>query len=107
MSGESTDANDPMSHFVVDDNVVRRADGTYHCVHCDTLLGDRSGTYLEKALRRESPPEKAGPQIRAPAGEFIDAPVVMRQMLCPGCYVALHTEIVPASEPARRDRQFS
>lgn len=90
----------------LDDNVLLSATGLMSCRHCGTELGQRSGPYLEKALRRERPPEAAGPQIRVRAEVFVDQVMVLRQRLCPGCYVVLQTEIVPVDEPEWRNRQI-
>ena len=86
----------------VDDNIARNDAGEFHCRHCGALLGQDAGPWLEHALRREFPAVNAGPQIRARPETFVDTPIVMRQCLCPGCYVALRTEIIPADEPERR-----
>ncbi|MDP6182978.1 MAG: hypothetical protein QF609_04110, partial [Gammaproteobacteria bacterium] len=47
----------------------------------------------------------AGPQIRARAELFVDQKMVLRQSICPTCYVVLLTEIVPEDEPERRNRK--
>ena len=82
----------------LDDNRVLHADGRVSCVHCSAELGHRNTDYLAKALRRERAPEASGPNIRVKAEVFVDQPMVLRQALCPQCYVVLQTEIVPQGD---------
>ncbi len=44
---------------------------------------------------RDRPPTP-GPQILAPAADYVDAPVVFRQYSCPSCWTALYSAVVPA-----------
>lgn len=82
----------------IDDNVDIRPDGSARCVHCSTALGHRDSGTLSLAIVREDVPSAAGPSVHAPAELFTDRPIVFRQRLCPGCLVALSTEITPADE---------
>lgn len=86
----------------LDDNLVSRADGLVSCAHCGYVVGERGSDYLCYALRREGAPSEAGPQIRGNPKLFVDESVVFRQWCCPGCRVALLTEVVPADEPVYR-----
>jgi N-methylhydantoinase B len=90
----------------LDDNVVLDADGSTSCRHCGTALGSRHDGLLARALTRERPPSAAGPHIRVPAATFVDRAMVLRHRLCPGCLVALATEIVPVGEPEWRGREI-
>lgn len=82
----------------LDDNRDLQVDGRVTCVHCGAELGHRDTDYLARALRRERAPEASGPNIRVKAEVFVDQPMVLRQALCPQCYVVLQTEIVPQGE---------
>jgi N-methylhydantoinase B len=84
---------------------VSRADGFVTCAHCGYIVGERGAYYLRHALRREGTPSQAGPQIRGTPNLFVDEEVVFRQWCCPGCQVALLTEIVPAGEPVYRSKE--
>jgi len=37
---------------------------------------------------------------------FVDRVMLLRQRLCPGCYIVLQTEIVPVGEPEWRNRRI-
>jgi N-methylhydantoinase B len=89
----------------LDDNLVSRADGFVTCAHCGYIVGERGAGYLRHALRREGTPSQAGPQIRGKPNLFVDEEVVFRQWCCPGCHVALLTEVVPAGEPVYRSKE--
>ncbi len=91
----------------IDDNVVVDREGRWRCGHCDTSLAERGQNYLNGALLHEGPTSEAGPQIRGEPHEFVDMPVVFRQFCCPGCYVALLSEIVPAEEVQYRLKQLA
>jgi hypothetical protein len=82
----------------VDDNVELLPEGSTRCVHCRTTLGDRERGPLADAICRVRPPTTLGPGVRALPALFTDRPIVVRHKICPGCLVALATEIVPADE---------
>jgi N-methylhydantoinase B len=91
----------------IDDNLMIDGEGRWCCAHCGSQLAARGDNYLDGALKHEGSPSEAGPQIRGDAREFVDAPIVFRQYCCPGCYVALLTEIVPAAEPQLRLKRLA
>jgi len=61
------------------------------------LTSDRNAT-LDVA-RYEGPSSEAGPQITSAPETYVDAPVVFRQLCCPGCWTAIYSGVVPASHP--------
>ncbi|MDV6284986.1 hydantoinase B/oxoprolinase family protein [Rhodococcus jostii] len=82
----------------LDDNLAEVALGTKHaiaCAQCGRQLGDDSEPTLHLA-RYEGPPSAAGPQVTSDAAEYVDAPIVFRQLCCPGCWTAVYSSIVPA-----------
>ena len=81
-------------------NVRARADGSLACAHCERDLPGTPATYLSQVPRYVGPTREGGPMVFADPAVYVDAEVVFRQYYCPGCYTALHTEVVPASEPA-------
>lgn len=89
----------------LDDNLVVTADEMVRCAHCGYELGKRGPNLLGAAVIREGAPEEAGPQIRGRPAHFVDEAIVFRQFCCPGCYVALLTEIVPAGEQSYRSKE--
>ena len=90
----------------IDDTLELAEDGTVACRHCSVVTGTASDP-LSAALVRERAPREAGPSVRADAGNFTDRPVLLRQVLCPGCLVLLQAEIVPADEPSWRPRSLA
>lgn len=90
----------------LDDNLIVGDDEVIRCVHCDTAVGRRGADFLADALRSELPPTAAGPQVRGNPELFVDRAVIMRQISCPGCYVSLLTEVVPADEPSFRTKSI-
>jgi len=86
----------------IDDNaVVRSVDGELgaHCRHCDTMLGAGSSVDASMLARFEGEPAEAGPHIWPSPEAYVDEKVVFRQLSCPGCGVALHSAVVPESQP--------
>ena len=45
------------------------------------------------------------PRFAASPSFNVDEEIVFRQWCCPGCFVALHTEVVPAGEPTYRSKE--
>jgi N-methylhydantoinase B len=84
----------------IDDNlVVVDAAGVdvVACAHCGRELGDpRTDTALNVASF-EGPTELAGSQVTAHPEQYVDDPVVFRQLSCPGCFIAIYTGVVPAA----------
>jgi N-methylhydantoinase B len=77
-------------------NLRSRADGSVTCAHCGHQLPGDAWTYLSLAPMHQGPPGEAGPHICNDPQVYIDAQIVFRQYYCPGCWTALHTEVVPA-----------
>lgn len=85
----------------IDDNLAELTIGDARvivCAHCGRLLGDSKTGRLDLA-RYEGPSTDAGPQVTSDPAEYIDTPVVFRQLCCPGCWAALYSGIVPADHP--------
>lgn len=85
----------------IDDNLAEITIGEARviaCAHCGRLLGDSKTGRLDLA-RYEGPSTDAGPQVTSDPAEYVDAPVVFRQLCCPGCWTALYSGIVPADHP--------
>ena len=103
-SGYTADAPtmDLTSARRLDDNLAEITIGDTHviaCAHCGRLLGDdKNDTELQLA-RFEGPSSMAGPQVTSDPTEYVDAPVVFRQLSCPGCWTAFYSSIVPADHP--------
>jgi len=91
----------------IDDNLMTDADGRWCCAHCGTVLAERGRNYLDGALIRHGHPSEAGPQIRGEPEHFVDQRIIFRQFYCPGCYVALLTEVVPSDETQYRRKELS
>jgi N-methylhydantoinase B len=89
----------------MDDNLVIGVDRIVRCAHCGTTIGERGKDQMKYAVERRGEPTIAGPNIRGTAGKFVDEIVVFKQQCCPGCNVALLTEIVPADEQNYRTRE--
>lgn len=69
------------------------------CAHCGRQLGDaRTDTALALA-RFDGPASAAGPQVTSDPSEYVDDPVVFRQLCCPGCWTAICSGLVPADHP--------
>jgi N-methylhydantoinase B len=86
----------------LDDNLVQATGGdgasVVACRHCGEILGDSGPDASLTAALYEGPPAEAGPQIIANAADYVDAPVVFRQFSCPGCWTALYSGVVPATD---------
>ncbi|WP_123028749.1 hydantoinase B/oxoprolinase family protein [Mycolicibacterium stellerae] len=85
----------------IDDNLAEITIGDARviaCAHCGRLLGDSKTGRLDLA-RYEGPSTDAGPQVTSDPTEYIDTPVVFRQLCCPGCWTAVYSGIVPADHP--------
>lgn len=69
------------------------------CRHCGHEIGEAGGDYAKYLPCHVGQPTEAGPRIWSDASAYIDQDVVFRQYYCPGCYVAVRTEVVPANHP--------
>ena len=74
---------------------VARSGGRLSCAHCQQQLEGTATDYLTRLPWYEGPVAEVGPHVFTDSQVYIDAPVVFRQFYCPGCYTALHTEVVP------------
>ena len=66
------------------------------CSHCGHIICRKDEDFLSHLRVFEGSPSEAGPQVWPEPSTYIDARVVFRQYYCPGCYVALLTQVVPA-----------
>lgn len=82
----------------LNENVLRREDGSIFCAHCDQSLEGGPTDYVSKLPFYEATVDAAGPHIFTDSRAFVDTDVVFRQYICPGCAVAFHTEVVPVGE---------
>lgn len=103
-TGYSTDAPtmDLTSARRLDDNLAEITVGDTHviaCAHCGRLLGDEKNDTELQLARFEGPSSLAGPQVTSDPTEYVDDPVVFRQLSCPGCWTAFYSSIVPADHP--------
>jgi N-methylhydantoinase B len=83
----------------LDDNLVEaRHDGraVVGCAHCGRLLGDAAADSRLQLVHWDGPSSAAGPQVTSDPAVYVDAPVVFRQLCCPGCWTAISSAIVPA-----------
>ncbi len=92
----------PEEARVLDDNVVlvpAEDDEPERvcCRHCRRVLGPRDG-YLAGLPRHVGGPAGAGAGAWPDPATYVDDEVVFRQVYCPGCYTALLTQIVPATQ---------
>ncbi|MBJ8348883.1 hydantoinase B/oxoprolinase family protein [Antrihabitans sp. YC2-6] len=86
----------------LDDNLAEITVGTTHviaCAHCGRLLGDEKNDTELQLARFEGPSHLAGPQVTSDPSEYVDDPVVFRQLSCPGCWTEFYSSIVPADHP--------
>jgi N-methylhydantoinase B len=89
----------------LDDNLYVTG-STVRCAHCDTVIGT-DDDWLHAALVTELPPQRGGLLIQADPRMFVDAPVVYRQAVCPGCHTALLTEVVSATDRNYRTKRLA
>jgi len=85
----------------LNDNLVEvTVDGSRHvaCSSCGRQLADEESATLDVA-RYEGPSADAGPQITSAPENYVDAPIVFRQLCCPGCWTALYSGVVPVGHP--------
>lgn len=85
----------------LNDNLVEVTTGSeiqVACAHCGRCLAGADSQELQVA-RFEGPSSAAGPQVLSDPDTYVDAPVVFRQLCCPGCWTAVYSGIVPAGHP--------
>lgn len=85
----------------LDDNLVEvDEDGgvVIGCAHCGTALAD-AGAHGLALARYEGPSSAAGRQVTSDPGVYTDAPIVFRQLCCPGCWAAVYSGVVPRDHP--------
>ena len=68
------------------------------CSSCGRQLAAGEATTLDLAMY-EGPSSTAGPQITSAPENYVDAPIVFRQLCCPGCWTAVYSAVVPADHP--------
>jgi N-methylhydantoinase B len=90
----------------IDDNLVLGRDGSVRCRHCDAVTGSSRGAPLDQAVVRVGSPSLAGPQVTDNAALFVDREMEFRQRVCPQCFTALQTEVVPADEESVRGKSL-
>ena len=73
-------------------------DGIVVCVECRTPVGS-PGDVLGRALWRGNDPSVAELTEETRPTLFAGTSITARQALCPGCHVALHTQVPVAAEP--------
>lgn len=78
----------------VNSNVARSGD-SLSCARCSHDFEGTAHDYLTRLPWYQGPVTDVGPHVFPDAAVYIDTPVVFRQFYCPGCYTALHTEVVP------------
>jgi N-methylhydantoinase B len=66
------------------------------CEHCEERFESPLDTNPLDVLKvYEGPVTDAGPTMWPQPADFVDAPVVFRQLYCPACYTAMLTMVVP------------
>jgi N-methylhydantoinase B len=92
---------------VLSENFALRPSGdngqSVSCKHCGTIVADDQERLLSSLLCFDDVPAAAGPQIGADPAAFTDTKIVFRQFVCPGCYTAVISQLVPASRVERQD----
>lgn len=88
----------------LDDNLCLAGDEV-RCVHCGARVGT-AHSWLQNARFTEKEPEIGGPLMRAAPGLFVDAPIVVRQAFCPGCFTALLTEVAAVADEQLRTKRI-
>jgi N-methylhydantoinase B len=76
--------------------------GAARCVHCGTVLAEAGESFLRRALLRRGDISLAGPHVRPVIPPFVNREVEFRQLLCPGCGVALQTEVAAVADTGTR-----
>lgn len=81
-------------------------DGEIVCVKCGHRFGPADENYKLGALQIDRKLEEANPLL-GDAGRYVDADVVFRQYVCPGCGVLLDNEIARVDDPPLWDIRIS
>ena len=77
-------------------------DGTVRCAHCSAVLAEPGEAFLHRALLRRGDISLAGPHVQPVIPPFVSREVEFRQLLCPGCGVALQTEVAAVADTGTR-----
>jgi N-methylhydantoinase B len=85
------------------------SDGEEHwgCLECGHALAPIDQNYKDGAARLERAPQEISPRQYLDPREFCDDPFVVREFLCPGCGVALATELCKPDDPPVVDARLS
>ena len=77
------------------------SDGEDHwgCLECGRALGAVDHNYKDGAAQLERVPHQISPHQYLDPAEFCDDAFVVRQFLCPGCGLALATELCKPDDP--------
>jgi N-methylhydantoinase B len=75
------------------------------CAHCGQVLGDVQQGYREGCYELQMPLPGISPLFMDPSKE-IEGVVVLRLYVCPGCGLALDSEVCPPEEKPTRDVEF-
>ena len=89
----------PEAGVLIDDNLIAVStdgDSRIACRHCGQVVGDGDNRLHLATIHGHS--SLAGPSVRSEPGFYIDAPVHFEQRLCPTCFTAMRTTIVPDGE---------
>ena len=87
----------------LDDNLV--LDGTtVSCAHCGHAVGS-SSDWLGQAVVSVRPITEGGSLVPADPSTYVDAQVVFRQAMCPGCLTVVLTEVVERDAPMLRGKE--
>jgi N-methylhydantoinase B len=76
--------------------------GTVRCAHCQATLAEAGEPFLRRALLRRGDISLAGPHVQPVVPPFVDQDVEFRQLLCPGCGIALQTEVAAVADTGTR-----
>jgi N-methylhydantoinase B len=82
----------------LNENIVRKGDGSLSCAHCSEVLAGGPTDYLSRLPRYEAPMADVGPHVFPDPRVYVDVDAVFRQYICPGCATAFHTEVVPVGD---------
>lgn len=91
---ETTAAMQP--GIALDENLAiltTNGDRTVVCRHCGHHIGGETG-YLGALARLEGDTSTAGPGIASDPHNYVDAPLMFRQLSCPSCGTAIRTEVI-------------
>lgn len=92
---------------IADQLVIERSDDGYvtSCRRCSTVIGPATENYKDHAARYDGALTELDPELFVDPAEEIDADVVYRSYLCPGCGVLLDNELTLRDDPPIWDIQ--